>query len=126
MVDDVAQHGLVQVMRDLLADPEPDSAAGSAPAGGVPPPAHRPGVRQALPGRARRRSRAATRDRLERQRDAGVLRDDVPVDVLAQFLELALRRPGLHLAMGRPADDLGPVLDVVESSVRRQSVSHTI
>jgi len=28
--------------------------------------------------------------------------------------------------MGLPADDLGPVLDVVESSVRRRSVSHTI
>jgi hypothetical protein len=27
--------------------------------------------------------------------------------------------------MGLPADDLGPVLDVVESSVRRRSTSHT-
>lgn len=62
---------------------------------------------------------AATRDRLARQRDAGVLRADVDVDVLAQFLELAYDGLVLHLAMGRPIADLEHVLDLVESAVRR-------
>jgi TetR/AcrR family transcriptional regulator, transcriptional repressor of aconitase len=49
-----------------------------------------------------------------------VLRDDVPLAVLAQFLELAYDGLVLHLAMGRPAGDLGPVLDLVEEAVRRR------
>jgi hypothetical protein len=48
-----------------------------------------------------------------------VLRDDVPLDVLTRFLELAHDGLVLHLAMGRPSDDLGPVLDLVEEAVRR-------
>jgi hypothetical protein len=48
-----------------------------------------------------------------------VLRADVPVDVLAQFLELAYDGLVLHLATGRPADDLDVVLDLVEETVRR-------
>jgi TetR/AcrR family transcriptional regulator, transcriptional repressor of aconitase len=125
MADVVAEQGLVQVMRDLLADPA--------------------GVRGWLGTRLEvsRRLRTdpefrerwsahsaalteATRARLERQAKAGTLRDDVPVPVLAQYLELVMEGLVSHLAMGLPADDLGPVLDVVESSVRRQSVSHTI
>jgi TetR/AcrR family transcriptional regulator, transcriptional repressor of aconitase len=62
---------------------------------------------------------SATRDRLSRQREAGVLRDDVPISVLARFLELAYDGLVLHLAMGRPADHLGPVLDLIEAAVRR-------
>jgi AcrR family transcriptional regulator len=62
---------------------------------------------------------AATRDRLARQRDAGVLRADVDVEVLAQFLELAYDGLVLHLAMGRPIADLERVLDLVEAAVRR-------
>jgi AcrR family transcriptional regulator len=62
---------------------------------------------------------AATRDRLLRQRDAGVLRADVDVDVLAQFLELAYDGLVLHLATGRPRADLERVLDLVEAAVRR-------
>jgi hypothetical protein len=41
------------------------------------------------------------------------------VKVLAQFLELAYDGLVLHLAMGRPVDDLAPVLDLVEGAVRR-------
>jgi hypothetical protein len=62
---------------------------------------------------------AATRERLLRQREAGAIRDDVPVDVLARFLELAYDGLVLQLAMGRPADHLGPVLDLIEAAVRR-------
>ncbi|MGM1061532.1 helix-turn-helix domain-containing protein [Saccharothrix sp. Mg75] len=61
----------------------------------------------------------ATRQRLLRQREAGNLRDDVDVDVLTSFLELVLEGLVSHLAMGLPADDLEPVLDLVEESVRR-------
>ncbi|MET0189647.1 MAG: helix-turn-helix domain-containing protein [Pseudonocardia sediminis] len=61
---------------------------------------------------------AATRQRLERQAAAGALRDDVPVAVLAQYLELVLEGLVSHLAMGLPADDLDAVLDVVENGVR--------
>ena len=62
---------------------------------------------------------AATRERLRRQREAGVLRSDVDLDVLAQFLELAYDGLVLHLAMGRPRADLDRVLDLVEAAVRR-------
>jgi TetR/AcrR family transcriptional regulator, transcriptional repressor of aconitase len=119
MADVVAEQGLVQVMRDLLADPA--------------------GVRGWLGTRLEvsRRLRTdpefrerwsahsaalteATRARLERQAKAGTLRDDVPVPVLAQYLELVMEGLVSHLAMGLPADDLDPVLDVVEAAVRRR------
>jgi hypothetical protein len=48
-----------------------------------------------------------------------VLREDVDVDTLAQFLELAYDGLVLRLATGQPADDLGPVLNLVEEAVRR-------
>jgi len=119
MVDTVARHGLVQVMRDLL-----DRAGASDVAGWL-------GTQLEVSRRLRTdaefakrwaaRSEAiaeATRERLTRQRDAGVLRADVPVDVLAQFLELAYDGLVLHLAEGRPTADLDQVLDLVESAVR--------
>jgi len=60
----------------------------------------------------------ATRARLGRQRDAGMLRSDVDIDQLAAFLELV--REGLiaHLAGGLPTGKLDDVLDVVEGAVR--------
>ncbi|MBC8092735.1 MAG: TetR family transcriptional regulator, partial [Pseudonocardia sp.] len=61
----------------------------------------------------------ATRERLIRQAAAGAVRDDVPVAVLAQYLELVLEGLVSHLAMGLPADDLTSVLDLVETAVRR-------
>ena len=119
MADVVAEQGLVQVMRELVADPS--------------------GVRGWLGTRLEvsRRLRTepefrerwsahsaaltrATRERLERQARTGSLRDDVPVAVLAQYLELVLEGLISHLAMGLPADDMGPVLDLVEAAVRRR------
>lgn len=124
MAEVVAEQGLVQVMRDLLATP--------APTGGAEHPAAWLGTRLEVSRRLRtdpefrarwaERSRQltdATRQRLERQREAGNLRDDVGVDVLTSFLELVLEGLVSHLAMGLPADDLEPVLDLVEESVRR-------
>jgi len=122
MADVVAEQGLVQVMRDLLSDPAIERSW--------------LGTRLEVSRRLRtdpqfrERFRAhsaeltrATRERLDRQAAAGALRDDVPVPVLAQYLELVLEGLISHLAMGLPADDLGPVLDVVEASVRRISAS---
>jgi hypothetical protein len=63
---------------------------------------------------------AATRDRLLRQYEAGVLRDDVPIETLQRFLELAHDGLVLYLAMGSSVDDIEPVLDLVEETVRRR------
>lgn len=119
MADVVAEHGLVQVMRNLLADPQGDDRSWL-------------GTRLEVSRKLRtdpdfrRRWQAhsaaltdATRRRLERQAAAGTLRDDVPVPVLAQFLELVLEGLVSHLAMGLPADNLNQVLDLVEGAVRR-------
>ncbi|MFV2011201.1 MULTISPECIES: TetR/AcrR family transcriptional regulator [unclassified Micromonospora] len=120
MVETVARNGLVQVMRDLLTRTDSPDTAGWL--------GSQLEVSRRLrtdPDFARRwaaRSAAiaeATRERLGRQRDAGVLRDDVPIDVLARFLELAYDGLVLQLAMGRPGSDLGAVLDIVEEAVRR-------
>lgn len=124
MVATVARHGLVQVMRDLLtraADPgtEPELAGWLGSQLEV---SRRLRTDPDFATRWAQRSAAiaeATRERLRRQLDAGVLRDDLPVDVLARFLELAYDGLVLYLAMGRPADTLGRVLDLVEAAVRR-------
>jgi TetR/AcrR family transcriptional regulator, transcriptional repressor of aconitase len=125
MVATVARNGLVQVMRDLLARVN-DPAAAPETAGWLGSQLEVSRRLRTDPDFAKRWAQraeaiaAATRDRLRRQRDAGVLRDDVPLAVLAQFLELAYDGLVLHLAMGRPAGDLGPVLDLVEEAVRRR------
>jgi AcrR family transcriptional regulator len=120
MVATVAEHGLVQVMRDLLSRAvEPEQAGWLGSQLEV---SRRLRTDPEFAKRWAQRSAAiadATRDRLRRQRDAGVLREDVPLDVLAQFLELAYDGLVLHLATGRHADDLHRVLDLVEAVVRR-------
>ncbi|GGJ81286.1 TetR family transcriptional regulator [Pilimelia anulata] len=122
MVTTVAANGLVQVMRDLLdraADPASETAGWLGTQLEVsrrlrtdPDFAKRWAQRAGAVG-------AATRDRLSRQREAGVLREDIPLPVLAQFLELAYDGLVRQLAVGRPVDDLGRVLDVIEEAVRR-------
>jgi TetR/AcrR family transcriptional regulator, transcriptional repressor of aconitase len=129
MVDTVGRNGLVQVMRDLL-----DRAAKTSggPEDGEPEVAGWLGTQLEVSRRLRTDPEfatrwaartdaiaAATRERLSRQRDAGVLRSDVDLAVLAQFLELAYDGLVLHLATGRPTADLGRVLDLVEAAVRR-------
>jgi TetR/AcrR family transcriptional regulator, transcriptional repressor of aconitase len=115
MASVVAEEGLVQVMRELLAQ-RPDQLLDT-----------RLEVSRRLRTDPRFRARwaaqssaltEATRQRLQRQLEAGKLRDDVPLEVLARYLELMLEGLLSHLAVGLPADDLGPVLDLVESSVR--------
>jgi TetR/AcrR family transcriptional regulator, transcriptional repressor of aconitase len=116
----VADQGLVQVMRELLAD----AAAGGSGVSWL-------GTRLEVSRRLRtdpvfraewrQHSEELTRavqGRLTRQREAGVVRADVPVPVLTQYLELTFEGLVSHLAMGLPADDLRAVLDVVEQSLR--------
>jgi AcrR family transcriptional regulator len=118
MVATVAAYGLVQVMRDLLNSPDVSGWLGTQ--------LELSRRLRTDPDFAKRwaaRSEAittATRERLHRQRKAGVLREDVDVDTLAQFLELAYDGLVLRLATGQPANDLGPVLDLVEEAVRRR------
>ena len=122
MVETVARNGLVQVMRDLLARAVVRDGDTTGWLGSQLEVSRRLRTDPAFAKRWAERSAAiaeATRERLARQREAGVLRDDVPIDVLAQFLELAYDGLVLHLAMGRPAGDLGRVLDLVEEAVRR-------
>jgi AcrR family transcriptional regulator len=120
MVATVAEHGLVQVMRDLVARADVADVPGWL--GTQLEVSRRLRTDPEFAERWAARAEAintATRDRLRRQREAGVLREDVPVQTLARFLELAYDGLVLHLAMGRPADHFGPVLDLVEAAVRR-------
>ncbi len=111
----VAEAGVVQVMRDLQ-----DRDAGWL---GV-----QLEVRRRLrtdPGFAgrwaehQRGVRDATEQRLRTQRAAGVVRDDVPVGLLAAFLLLVLDGLVSALAGGLPPEQLPAVLDLVEDAVRR-------
>lgn len=120
MVATVARHGLVQVMRDLLARASSPETTGWL--GSQLEVSRRLRTDPEFATRWAARSEAvasATRERLTRQREAGVLREDVPVEVLARFLELAYDGLVVHLAMSRPAGDLDPVLDLIEAAVRR-------
>jgi len=110
----VAQAGLVQVMRDLRATDtgwlgvqlevrrrlrtDPAFAACWAQRQGE--------------------GRAATVERLRRQRDAGLVRDDVDVDLLADFLRLVHDGLVSALVAGMTPSHLDGVLDLVEEAVR--------
>ncbi|GAA1517001.1 TetR/AcrR family transcriptional regulator [Dactylosporangium maewongense] len=120
MVATVAEHGLVQVMRDLLARAATEDVAGWL--GSQLEVSRRLRTDPEFAKRWAARSEAvaeATRERLQRQREAGVLRADVPIAILAQFLELAYDGLVLHLATGRPVQDLEAVLNLVEAAVRK-------
>ncbi|GGK24152.1 TetR family transcriptional regulator [Pilimelia terevasa] len=122
MVTTVAANGLVQVMRDLL---DRAGEPGSETAGWLGTQLEVSRRLRTDPDFAARWAQragavgAATRERLTRQREAGVLREDVPLAVLTQFLELAYDGLVRQLAVGRPAGDLGRVLDLIEEAVRR-------
>ncbi len=121
MVATVGRHGLVQVMRDLLDRAHQEDVPGWL--GTQLEVARRLRTDPGFAHRWAARSAAiaeATRRRLRRQRTAGALREDVDLDTLAQFLELAYDGLVLRLATGEPADGFGPVLDLVEEAVRRR------
>jgi AcrR family transcriptional regulator len=122
MADVVAEHGLVQVMRDLLDGKRPDHTERISWLGARLEVSRRLRTDPAFRSGWEEHSAAlstATRKRLHRLRDAGTLRRDVEVDVLAGFLELIFDGLIAHLAMGRPTGDLDAVLDVVQSAVRQ-------
>ncbi len=122
MADVVAKHGLVQVMRDLLSE-TPGTVDKAGWLGTQLEVSRRVRTDPDFARRWAARSEAvtaATRDRLARQREAGVLRDDVDLTNLQRFLELTLDGLVLRLAMGTAADDLNPVLDLVEEAVRKR------
>jgi AcrR family transcriptional regulator len=119
MADLVAEQGLVQVMRELLAAPESPETAWTGTYLEIARRARtEPGFRERWAGHSGALT-ATVRSRLERQAAAGVLRDDVPVPVLARYLELVLDGLVSHLATGHPTADLDAVLDLVERAVRR-------
>ena len=110
----VATGGLVQVMRDLH-----DKDAGWL---GVQLEVRRrlrtdPAFAASWAERQAAVDRAAAA-RLERQRAAGVVRTDVPVELLVAFLRLALDGLVSALAAGLPLEHLDGVLDLVEETVR--------
>lgn len=114
----VARAGLVQVMRELPA------LMGDKDAGWL-------GVQLEVRRRLRtdpqfaaswaERQEAvvqATAERLERQREAGVVRTDVPVALLVDFLRLVFDGLVSGIAAGMPVEHLDGVLDLVETAVR--------
>ncbi|KAA0023584.1 TetR/AcrR family transcriptional regulator [Antrihabitans cavernicola] len=118
MADVAAEQGLVQVMRDMLAHPEQFDWLGT-----------RLEIARRLRTDAEFRNgwsqrsaelTEATVQRLERQKAAGRLRDDVPTDVLLGYLDLVLDGLIARIASGHTSDNLSAVLDLVEASVRRQ------
>ncbi|AEV82793.1 TetR family transcriptional regulator [Actinoplanes sp. SE50] len=122
MAETVTRNGLVQVMRDLLDRAGTSDGDTAGWLGTQLEVSHRLRTDPAFATRWAQRAAAiadATHERLQRQREAGVLRQDVPVEVLTQFLELAYDGLVLHLATGRPPGDLARVLDLVEDAVRR-------
>ncbi len=120
----VARHGLVQVMRELPA------LMGDKDAGWL-------GVQLEVRRRLRtdpqfaaswaERQEAvvrATAERLERQRDAGIVRTDVPVALLVDFLRLVFDGLVSGIAAGMPVEHLDGVLDLVEDAVRQPRRGH--
>ena len=67
--------------------------------------------------------RQATVERLDRQRAAGVVRDDVDLDVLAEFLRLVHDGLVSARAAGLAPEHLDGVLDLVEEAVRTRDAS---
>lgn len=117
MLDTVAEHGLVQVMREMVAAPDAGRLGTQLEI------ARRlrtdPAFRVAWAPRMAELT-AAVRARLRRQREAGLLRDGIDIDQLADYLELIMEGLVTHLAAGQPADRMDGVLDLVELSVRGQ------
>ncbi|MGU3433184.1 TetR/AcrR family transcriptional regulator [Actinomycetes bacterium M1A6_2h] len=119
MADVAANQGLVQVMRDMLASPEQFHWLGT-----------RLEIARRLRTDAEFRESWSERSaelqdavlhRLERQKTAGRLRDDVPTEVLLGYLDLVMDGLVARMASGQGSENLSAVLDLVEASVRTQA-----
>lgn len=119
MADVAAEEGLVQVMRDMLARPRDFDWLGtrleivrkirSDPAFASAWSSHTADLEK------------VTLARLQRKREDGSLRKDVPTEVLVTYLDIVLDGLITRLATGQSTDDLHAVLDLVEASVRAAS-----
>jgi TetR/AcrR family transcriptional regulator, transcriptional repressor of aconitase len=116
MADVASREGLIQVMRDMLADPDQYDWLATrleiARKLRNDPIFHRGWSERAA------EVTAATSERLRRQKQAGRLRDDVPGEVLQCYLDLVLDGLVARLASGDDPARLSAVLDLVEDSVR--------
>lgn len=120
MAEVVAAHGLVDVMRDMLAHPERYewlytrleiiTMLRTDPAFRSLWQEHQSVLDQAV------------RERLEQNAAKGRMRDDVPIEVLHLYLETVLDGFISRLAAGEPRERLSNLLDLVEETVRSQSL----
>ncbi|AYJ49685.1 TetR/AcrR family transcriptional regulator [Rhodococcus sp. P1Y] len=121
MAEVAANQGLVQVMRDMLEEPDRFEWLGT---------------RLEIARRLRtdpdfRKSWSeqsaeltdATAARLDRQKTAGRLRDDVAQEVMVEYLDLILDGVVARIASGQGGHNLSAVLDLVEESVRKPDSS---
>lgn len=116
MADVAAQEGLVQVMRDMLARPRDFDWLGTR-LEIVRKIRTDPAFAAAWEGHSAELE-AVTLARLERKREDGSLRKDVPTEVLVTYLDIVLDGLITRLATGQATDDLQAVLNLVEDSVR--------
>ncbi|MHC9706019.1 TetR/AcrR family transcriptional regulator [Corynebacterium diphtheriae] len=121
MAEVVAENGLVEVMRDMLAHPERHDWL-----------ATRLEITKMLRTDPSFRNRwiehqrvldDAVLERLQRNAHLGRMRDDVPIDVLHTYLETVLDGFISRLASGGDTNNLERVLDLVEESVRSSQPS---
>ncbi|MHC9586567.1 TetR/AcrR family transcriptional regulator [Corynebacterium diphtheriae] len=121
MAEVVAENGLVEVMRDMLAHPERHDWL-----------ATRLEITKMLRTDPSFRNRwiehqrvldDAVLERLQRNAHLGRMRDDVPIDALHTYLETVLDGFISRLASGGDTDNLERVLDLVEESVRSSQPS---
>ena len=121
MADVAADQGLVQVMRDMLAQPQDFDWLGTRLEI-----ARKIRTDTAFRDEWQARSAeldSATLSRLESQRTAGRLRSDLPTEVLVTYLDLVMDGLINRLATGESTANLEAVLDLVEASVRSDTHS---
>lgn len=118
MAEVTASSGLVEVMRDVLANPERHAWLST-----------RLEVVRRLRTDEAFRSKwmehqgqldVAVQKRLDASARSGLLRDDVSPEVMRLLLELVLDGVITRLASGQPTDQISEVLDLVEETMRRQ------
>jgi AcrR family transcriptional regulator len=64
-------------------------------------------------------------ERLEAARAAGEIRDDIPLESVSRFVDIALDGLALRLAAGFPAPDADEFLDLIETAIRGRARRRT-
>lgn len=120
MAATVAERGLVGVMQDLTAAADkPETAGWMGTQLEVARRLRTDPVFAEAWGRRREAIAEASRERLEHQRELGILRTDIDIEVLAGFLQLVYDGLTRYLATGREDLDITRILRLVEDAVRR-------